>query len=700
MVKVSAGDSRKGGTSTVSLRRKTLIIFGATFLALLAVCYAAVHSLMMSGFLRHEARDTIQNVERVQEVISDGLVNLDSRVWDWANWDDLYAFAADANKDFIDTNLTDRTFIELKLGMILIFDSSPNIVFARGFDPARRSELPLSEDFKAALTRGNPFLWHDSAASSVTGLMETPHGIMLAASRPILTSEGSGRIRGALVMGVLLDEEKIRYMSRETRLDIAIENLSPLRGDLPGDFREAMDGMSEAHPVAVRILSEDQVAGYAVLKDVAGKPVAMVKVVLPREIHHQGKQTQRYLAASLLLIGIVHCGATLLLMERYVLARVIGIIRRVERIGRGTRAGERLPVSGRDEISTLGLAINGMVEALEISRDQLRHVNEELELRVMERTRELDRANDSLRGEILERLKVEESLRRSEASYRDLFLNAPVGIFQASPDGRLMKVNPALATMFGYAREEDLIDVAGQAALQLPAGPSGSQALPHGGSGCNGHFQLEGHYLRKDGSPMVADVQGRAARDDDGRVIWLEGFVLDITERRNLEESLLQSRDRLELLVQERTEELSRKTVDLEEANAALKALLRQRDLDRAEYEESILSNVRSLIFPSIEKLRRSRLSQEQAVCLDMLESQMDRITSPFVKRLSEPFLGLTPTEIQVADLIRAGQSTKEIADILCLSESTVLFHRNNLRGKLGLKGRKTNLRTHLQSLS
>jgi PAS domain S-box-containing protein len=138
----------------------------------------------------------------------------------------------------------------------------------------------------------------------------------------------------------------------------------------------------------------------------------------------------------------------------------------------------------------------------------------------------------------------------------------------------------------------------------------------------------------------------------------------------------------------------------LQETNAALRVLLKQRELDRTDLEESMLSNVKRLILPYIEKLKRSRLSDDQRVYVEILESHLQEITSPFVRKISAPMLGLTPMEIRVADLIRQGKSSKEIADLIAISERAVIFHRQGIRGKLGLRGRKANLQTYLSALS
>ncbi len=140
-------------------------------------------------------------------------------------------------------------------------------------------------------------------------------------------------------------------------------------------------------------------------------------------------------------------------------------------------------------------------------------------------------------------------------------------------------------------------------------------------------------------------------------------------------------------------------SADLKEANVALKLLLKQRELDRDELEESLLTNVKNLVLPYLEKLKKSPLDSDQRNLLGILHTHLLEIASPFAKRISAPLLGLTPMEIRVADLIRQGLGTKEISELLRISDYAVIFHRQNIRNKLGLTGKKLNLQTYLNTL-
>jgi DNA-binding CsgD family transcriptional regulator/putative methionine-R-sulfoxide reductase with GAF domain len=151
--------------------------------------------------------------------------------------------------------------------------------------------------------------------------------------------------------------------------------------------------------------------------------------------------------------------------------------------------------------------------------------------------------------------------------------------------------------------------------------------------------------------------------------------------------------------LKKREKELEIKTNSLEEMNSALKFLLKRREEDRKELEEKVLFNVRGLVVPYMGKLKNSGLDVKQQGYVSVLESNLNSIISPFSRTLSSKFLNLTPAEIQVANLVKQGKTTKEIADLLSVSGKTIESHRENIRKKLGIKNKKANLRTHLLSL-
>jgi DNA-binding NarL/FixJ family response regulator len=165
--------------------------------------------------------------------------------------------------------------------------------------------------------------------------------------------------------------------------------------------------------------------------------------------------------------------------------------------------------------------------------------------------------------------------------------------------------------------------------------------------------------------------------------------VKERKERKMAEEELKKREQALEL-----------KSRGLEEANTALKVLLQHREEDKATLEEQVLANVRKLVLPYLENLKRLHLNEKQAAQVKIAEENLKKIVSSFLHNLTSSYLELTPREIQVANLVKEGKTTKEMTEILNISATAVDFHRKNLRSKFGIKNKKTNLMAFLSSLS
>jgi len=181
----------------------------------------------------------------------------------------------------------------------------------------------------------------------------------------------------------------------------------------------------------------------------------------------------------------------------------------------------------------------------------------------------------------------------------------------------------------------------------------------------------------------------RAIRMSDTKPVRAIISHEDITALKLVEEALRESR-----------EELQDQKQSLEEANIALKVLLKHRENDKLELEKNVLTNVKALVLPYVEKLKKVPLKPRNKTLVEIIENHLKDIISPLLQKFSNAKIILTPQEIKVVALIKDGKSSKEIADILTISETTVNFHRKNLRKKFGLKNRQMNLRSYLISMS
>jgi len=163
----------------------------------------------------------------------------------------------------------------------------------------------------------------------------------------------------------------------------------------------------------------------------------------------------------------------------------------------------------------------------------------------------------------------------------------------------------------------------------------------------------------------------------------------EITALKLTEEALRESR-----------EDLNEQKQSLEEANVALKVLLKQREEDKTELEKRFLTNVKGLVLPYVEKLKNAPLKPKSKTLVEIIDTHLKDIITPLMQNLTNANILLTPQEMQVASLVKDGKTSKEIAEILFVSEATVNFHRKNLRTKFGLTNKQTNLRAYLMSIS
>ncbi|MDD3846571.1 MAG: PAS domain S-box protein [Syntrophorhabdaceae bacterium] len=260
---------------------------------------------------------------------------------------------------------------------------------------------------------------------------------------------------------------------------------------------------------------------------------------------------------------------------------------------------------------------------------------------------------------------------------------AAVGILWISDDGEIIYGNDEICRLLGYTREE----LKERKIFELDAN-CGEETWIDNSRGINNRTSesVEAIFRTRGGKLFPVEIAGNYMEyEGEG---YICAILQDISGRKITEESL-----------KKREVELKIESSRLQEANTALKVLLKHREDDKKELEEKLIANVKALVLPYIDKMRKGRLDPGQASYVDIVERNLNDILSPFLQKMSMKYSNFTPTEIQVANLIKAGKTSKEIAEIMKVSTGTIDTHRNNIRSKLNLNGKKLNLRAFLISL-
>jgi len=390
------------------------------------------------------------------------------------------------------------------------------------------------------------------------------------------------------------------------------------------------------------------------------------------------------------------------------------------------------PFVRNGRIETVIAVARDVTKTIEMEQELSKH-RAHLEDLVRERTADLLRANEQLQQEMDRRTTYEKALQESEAKYRYLTEKMNDIIWTADLDLRITYDSPSVEKVLGYTPQErqnqtvrDTLTPDSYAravqALAAEIERDGQEGVDPDRS-----VKMELEYYHKNGSTVWLEMVGSAIRDNNGRIVGIHGVSRDITDRRKAEEELARYRERLEEIVRERTSELTRVNEQLkreieektstavtlraresdllqsrqylEEMNSALKVLLKQRDEDKASMRQNIISNLELNAMPYLDRMESTHLTDLQKAYLAKIRASLSDITSPFTRKISNEYLNLTPSEIQVAGFIKEGKSSKEIASLMNLSHNTIQTHRYNIRIKLGLQNSKESLRSHLISL-
>jgi PAS domain S-box-containing protein len=177
--------------------------------------------------------------------------------------------------------------------------------------------------------------------------------------------------------------------------------------------------------------------------------------------------------------------------------------------------------------------------------------------------------------------------------------------------------------------------------------------------------------------------------DNKNEVIAFAHTIKDITEKKKTEKILQSAQKELEKKVMERTAELDRKNIALQEIIAHI-------EIDKKRLKEDIKVNVERIVFPMLEKMKKENENHKYA---DLLKNHLKDLTSSYGITITNGSVKLTSREIEICNMVKAAFSNKEIASILGVSIQTVEWHRKKIREKLGIVNNGINLSSYLHEL-
>ncbi len=300
------------------LRHQTRSIFCVSLFTLVSVFYATASTILSRSLEKIEKQDSKQLVAGVMGVFNQNIEDFSDRHLDWSAWDDTYNFIIDGNQQYIKSNLTNEQIAFLNMNLVIYINSNGKIIYGTGFDLNNKQKTRIPGTISKSIELNNILLQPSNPNKSLTGIVAIPEGLMRISSQPILNSKGEGTPRGRLIFGQYIDTKITAKLSKATRLSLTIQPLND--NNLSSDLQIARANISAKHPIFVKSLSKDVIAGYALLSDIYGQPAAIMRVNNSRDNYNiQTEKSLNYLLIALCIIGLLFGAIALPMLEHLIL---------------------------------------------------------------------------------------------------------------------------------------------------------------------------------------------------------------------------------------------------------------------------------------------------------------------------------------------------------------------------------------------
>jgi len=283
------------------------------------------------------------------------------------------------------------------------------------------------------------------------------------------------------------------------------------------------------------------------------------------------------------------------------------------------------------------------------------------------------------------RRKVEAALRKSEQRYRAVVEDQTELISRCRPDCTITFVNKAYCRYFGKSRRE----LFGKSFM--PNIPESDRKFVLKQFSTLSRRRPAAIYEHQNiaagGELRWQQWSSRAIYSDSGELLEIQSVGRDITDRKTAEQALQASE-----------KELKEQQEILKKKNLLLHELLGQIEIEKRQLKEDVTANVDELLFPLLHKLCLPDGSINDKY-FTLLQHSLEGLASSFGRKISQPSLKLSPREVEIANMVKNGLTSKEIAGLLNIAYKTVEIHRHHIRRKLNIANKSVNLNTFLHSL-
>lgn len=449
-------------------------IFGAILFAQTILKY------QFKNLAHNEIRQKIEMVCKLIDSETERLVQINA---DWGAWDETYQFVQDKNEAYKKNNLIPSSFVTLGIRILIYFDRKGNVVYAGEYYPEKDTILPLDSQtcqtiYNALFNQG----LREHLIKGVVTIFKNEPFIISAGS--ILTSQHKGPLMGWLIMGRQLNFKPIM-------------ELTELIIDMKYDDSTQICILDKKEHILNINMKSDSIYASDKFYDVLTQRLLSINVVEENKIAKQGNRTGLYILLSIVIFWFFIVFLLLRGLDYIVIQPLFRISRQLKNIDlNNIETKIELPKS-KDEIFFLATELNDMLD-------------------------------------IIKKQKME--IVESENRYRDLVENAEVGILIDDVAGNVVYFNDKLAHLFGYTSEEftklsieDYIHPESLKVIRMYH----RQRIK--GEDSPKIYEIKG--IHKKGNIVNLEVNTLILKKDN-QVVGTRNYIVDITERKKIEEKL------------------------------------------------------------------------------------------------------------------------------------------------------------------
>ncbi|HET6485954.1 MAG TPA: ATP-binding protein, partial [Spirochaetia bacterium] len=316
-----------------------------------------------------EVRQMGRSVDLVTTDIAQELRRIESTGQDWAYWDETARFVDGRNPTFEKVNLADSALSGLDLGFIIFADTRGRVVLAKVINQRTGQAIPASRSFVEEATEGGALL-RPMSGTGIAGVIKVGSRAALIDALPILNSRRELPSHGVLLLGTIIDDREVTGISGRVRFPIeAVPQSDPSVRSLFGRSPPSPPGARE---LVVRPIDGRTVAGYTPIRDLQGGVGLILRITASREIYAEGVRAALYSTLALVVMGLVTFGVIHLLLGTLILQRLSRITAFMGLLGTGGPLMLRLGTGGRDELAQLSRAVDGLLDTVQKTTDDLR----------------------------------------------------------------------------------------------------------------------------------------------------------------------------------------------------------------------------------------------------------------------------------------------------------------------------------------